>query len=320
MEVITADNLPYDHNSQYHGILFDSIIAEDRDLDCDVFLGAGNTALYQMREVKRLGGKCVTTWWSSHWANSQRILDEEYRRLGLGGYSHDSLQIWRCQREQALSDRLITPSEFCTLTYEADKMLASKVSTVHFGVDLEKFQPPINREPNKEYSVLFTGGNWIRKGLQLLVAAVHSLRAKGHLIHLIILGADVPQQLRLDFVEVLGWIPDEKVPEIYHRADLFCLPSLEEGSALVSLEALASGLPIVVTRQSGAPLAFNEAVPEVVQFIEPTVDSIAEGILTCYLKMKDNASYYRVGARALAEKYPWSKFGAGIIRVLEECL
>jgi glycosyltransferase involved in cell wall biosynthesis len=49
-------------------------------------------------------------------------------------------------------------------------------------------------------------------------------------------------------------MPQEELARLYHRADVFCLPSYFEGSALVVSEAMASGLPCVVTDAAGSPI------------------------------------------------------------------
>ena len=54
-----------------------------------------------------------------------------------------------------------------------------------------------------------------------------------------------------DRVEFRGLIPHEELPAIYREADIFCLPSLNEGMSNTMLEAIASGLPIVATITGG---------------------------------------------------------------------
>jgi glycosyltransferase involved in cell wall biosynthesis len=105
--------------------------------------------------------------------------------------------------------------------------------------------------------VLFAGSDVLRKGLPYLAEAAHILRARGR-DHVFVVAGAVPPAVRAlaDVAELtfLGHLSRERMANEMARADLFCLPSLAEGTAAVTLEALASGLPCVVTREAGAPV------------------------------------------------------------------
>ncbi len=80
---------------------------------------------------------------------------------------------------------------------------------------------------------------------------------------------------------IVRWLGDVSMPMLaaeYNRADLFCLPSIQEGFGIVFLEAMAAGKPIVAARAA--------AVPEVVRngvLVEPeNPEGLAEGILRLY--------------------------------------
>ncbi|HNP88183.1 MAG TPA: glycosyltransferase family 4 protein, partial [Kouleothrix sp.] len=61
-----------------------------------------------------------------------------------------------------------------------------------------------------------------------------------------------------DSVRFTGALPDDELMRMYRRADVFCLPSVQEGFGIVFLEAMASGLPVVATSAAAIP----EVVPQ----------------------------------------------------------
>lgn len=105
--------------------------------------------------------------------------------------------------------------------------------------------------------ILFAGSDVLRKGLPYFAEAFHILRARGFNYEFVVAGA-VPDSIRmLPYVAgltFLGHVSRQRMAKEMARADLFCLPSLAEGTAAVTLEALASGLPCVVTSAAGAPI------------------------------------------------------------------
>lgn len=121
--------------------------------------------------------------------------------------------------------------------------------------------------------ILFAGSDVLRKGLPYLAEAAQILRARGYNYEFIVAGA-VPDAVRTlsDVAELtfLGHLSRQRMADEMARADLFCLPSLAEGTAAVTLEALACGLPSVVTLETGSPITDG-----VEGIVVPERDSVA---------------------------------------------
>ncbi|PWL19887.1 MAG: hypothetical protein DCO98_11930 [Altererythrobacter sp. XM-24bin4] len=152
----------------------------------------------------------------------------------------------------ALSDLLLSPSESVDDGLASVKGFdATRLARVSygFGAGALRIGKPIPRR------VLFAGQAGLRKGLPYLAEAARLLKPLGYEIR--VAGA-APFGIRersecaaLTFLGHLG--PDEMAAE-FRSADVFCLPSLAEGMARVTLEALACGIPCVVTRSAGSPV------------------------------------------------------------------
>jgi glycosyltransferase involved in cell wall biosynthesis len=102
----------------------------------------------------------------------------------------------------------------------------------------------------------------------------------------------------------------------YQRADVFVFPSIEEGSALVTYEALAYGLPVVTTFNAGSVVEEGEE-----GFIVPIRDpnALAERLEVLF---KDESLRKKMSekASAKAKVYTWERYGDNLARFYEEVL
>jgi glycosyltransferase involved in cell wall biosynthesis len=143
-----------------------------------------------------------------------------------------------------------------------------KVTVIPPGVDLQQWKP-LNREEKtgKPIRILFVGGDFRRKGGQLLLEAFHRLRdiapvspVRDHPVELhIVTHAPVPEEPGV-FVHT-GLQPNSMVLKtLYFTSHIFCLPTLGDCLPMALAEAAASGLPLISTRMA--------AIPEIVRMGE----------------------------------------------------
>jgi glycosyltransferase involved in cell wall biosynthesis len=149
------------------------------------------------------------------------------------------------------------------------KINNNKIRIIPGGVDLNKFAPPINKEkirkklniPNNKI-ILFTVRNLVqRMGLEnLIVAFNHMLKQKAEIT--LVIGGEGKLKTGLialarsfgieEHIHFVGFIPEDRLPAYYQMADIFVLPTKDlEGFGLVTLEAMASGLPVLGTPVGG---------------------------------------------------------------------
>lgn len=130
------------------------------------------------------------------------------------------------------------------------------------GVDTSLFHPaPTTRIENEAVRLICCGRLIERKGQQHLIPAVAELKKRGLAVELMIVGTGDNEpalrrqvkELRLeDTVRFTGSVEWEKMPQLYQASDIFVLPSYNEGMSIALLEAMATGLPVVVTNTGGA--------------------------------------------------------------------
>jgi len=142
-----------------------------------------------------------------------------------------------------------------------------KTSVIHNSVDTSLFKPRNKEKIRNELGlnshnkiILFVGNLITRKGVKFLIKAMQFIVEKKPNTMLLIIG-DGPERTHLEFlasklglkrnVIFLGRLPTHLLSLYYNASDIFVLPSLHEGHAMVLLEAMVSGLPVVATNVGG---------------------------------------------------------------------
>jgi glycosyltransferase involved in cell wall biosynthesis len=173
-------------------------------------------------------------------------------------FSKDSDE--KCSRkdtELELADSIACPSTF--VRNSIPEAFRHKCRLLRYGAP-----PPVrdvkSHEINRPLKILFAGSMSQRKGLADLFEAIKLLDTKQ--IELIVMG-----KLRAPIGFYKKQCPDftyapprshSNVLELMRSCDLFCLPSIVEGRALVQLEALSSGLPLIITPNTGGNNLIDE--------------------------------------------------------------
>jgi phosphatidylinositol alpha-1,6-mannosyltransferase len=195
----------------------------------------------------------------------------------------------------------------------------AKMSLLPPSVDTDRFSLRVSgADVRTEYGVgarflvLFLSRLVKRKGADTLIRAIAALKGS-----FAIIGGDGPERQTLqrltrelevtDRVVFTGVVPDDRLPEYYAAADVFCMPCTDryggldtEGFGVVYLEAQASGIPCIAGRCGGSAEAVDDGVSGVV-INEPTPRKVAVTLLEL---RKDPAACARLGGagRARAER------------------
>lgn len=127
-----------------------------------------------------------------------------------------------------------------------------KVTVVGAGANLRQL-PVVRPRPSGSPTVLFIGNDFIRKGGAVLLEAFARVRSALPDARLVLVGSRPPIAAQPG-VEVLGRVRDRaRIAELYRDAAVFTVPSFFDPFPLVLLEAMAFGVPVVTTRQTGTP-------------------------------------------------------------------
>lgn len=205
-------------------------------------------------------GGALATFRSARAADSRVVLDvpgaHEYAQAVLaeeGARVAPVALTRRVHAERELADLLLAPSEFVRACLVENGVAPERIALVPYGVDIERFAPAGERDDGV-FRVLFVGFVSHRKGFRYLLEAWRRLALpRAELV--VVGGADGYGRsllARCPSCTWLGNVPRSAVHECFARSDVFVLPSLCEGSALVTYEAMASAIPVVTTPNSGS--------------------------------------------------------------------
>jgi glycosyltransferase involved in cell wall biosynthesis len=195
------------------------------------------------------------------------------------------------------------------------------VKVIYLGLPVQATvqQIPIKGQP----SVLFAGGNFQRKGLYTLLAAVSLLRNRFPDICVHVVGRDKNQPALektarhlgiFNSVVFHGYQPNDLVRGMMAAADMFVLPSLTEGFGLVYLEAMQAGTPVIASSVSGASEVFRNG--EEAFFVNP---NDIQGLASTIEKIADNpeiSARLRRKGLAAASRLTTAKMAAGTEDIL----
>ena len=157
-------------------------------------------------------------------------------------------------RDLALADLILVPSDHIAERSWRHGTCREKIRVIPYAADSAGSGPLEGKRHGPACTFLFAGGITQRKGIKYLLEAWERVRRPGWRLQLLGALPENPGPLAglLDQVELLGRVGHAEMPARMAAADVFVFPSLFEGSAVVTYEALACGLPSVVTPAAGS--------------------------------------------------------------------
>lgn len=193
------------------------------------------------------------------WLDRRARFTSRLRRLGssLNGKHLEILRLEQALLGRGGAGRVIANSEM--VKNEIVQLYGypqARIEVIRNGLPVEHFAPSAERrrasrtsmgiQPD-EVAVLFVGSGWERKGLRYAAAAVEACDDRR--IRLFVAGEGNQARFRSPRISFLGVRHD--LPALYGAADIFLLPTMYDPFSNASLEALASGLPVITTRANG---------------------------------------------------------------------
>ena len=233
-----------------------------RAVSCEAFVALSGTGGVSGPIAQKAGARWFCDRGSTHHRWQIRTLKEEFARWGLEMPPAWGSRTERECEEYEGADFIVVPSHFVRRTFIEEGVAPDKVAVVPYGANLSRFRPAASPSVD-EFVILFVGHFSIRKGALYLLDAFMRFRHPRKRLKII---GDVQRELKpllskydLAKVDFLGAVSNADLAMHYSSANLFALPSIEEGLAMVMGEALACGTPVVATVNAGAEDLFCDA-------------------------------------------------------------
>jgi glycosyltransferase involved in cell wall biosynthesis len=291
--------------------LFDHHAALNLPGKPDLVVGWSSYALHTLRRARKLGAKTVLEHGSSHIVHQDELLREEGARLGLRGieFAHPKI-IAKELREYEEADFIAIPSQFVKETFIERGVPAAKLLQVPYGVNLRNFYPV--PKTDKIFRVVHCGNLSIRKGVHYLLQAFSELKLPDAELWLI---GGITEEIRpflkkyaAPSIILRGTFPESELHQQLSQGSVFCLASIEEGLAMVQPMAMACGLPLIITTNTGGADIIREGREG---FILPIRDvtALKEKILYFYENPEERRRMGEAARKRVRTGYTWADHG-----------
>lgn len=299
------------HDLQFPlNVRFDRIAAERIPEDTRLLVAWSGMALKSLDAAKRLGATTVVERGSTHIAYQDRLLREECELTGARAGFPDPRTIDQELQEYEKADYIGIPSSFVYKSFIDSGIAAEKLLLAPFGVDPNQFRP-LPKE-DSIFRVIHCGSLTIRKGIHYLLQAFHELKLKNAELWLI--GAASPETMpyfeRYGGSNVIsrGTFRQSELYKQYSQGSVLCAASIEDGLAMVVPQAMACGLPVVCTPNTGAPGLVRDAVDG---FVVPIRDvgALKEKLSYLYSRPEEALAMGISARQRILDGYTWNHYG-----------
>ncbi len=286
----------------------------------DIFVGWSSFSLSSLRNSKKVGSLIVIDHGSAHPIYQSELLKEEYESLGLCPQIMHPKLLGKMLKEFEEADYIAIPSIYSKKTFLDNNIPEEKLLHVPYGVSLAEFKE-LPKSDNI-FRVVFAGGISIRKGVHYLLKAFSELNLPNS--ELILVGTVEPEMSTFlkkyeGHYKLIGHVNQKTLHEYYSNSSVFVLNSIEEGFGMVIIQAMACGLPVIATINTGGPDIINDGVEG---FIIPIrdVEKLKEKLSYLYENQDICKQMGQSAKERVSSGFTWDDYGDRMVREYERIL
>jgi|SRR5579863_9006840 len=306
------------------GAAFDRAVARQLSPSEGAVYAYEDWASYSFSQAKQLGLSTLYELPTAYFTAKTSLLTQETEREPelaryLPGLNEPDAKLLRKEHELRLADIVICPSTFVQSSLAGSTGSHTSIHVIPYGADVTG---PVRVWQDKDYQrplkLIYAGPLAAQKGLHYLFQSLENLPFYSYILSLA--GRWTPgyrewldRRYRVNY-ECLGHLSPADLKEAYCNSQVLVLPSLCDGFGLVLLEAMASGIPVIATYNSGAPDVITHGLEGyLVQAGNP--DDLTAKLEQC---LDDRKTLAAMGAlaRLRAEELTWNRYRFRLISTL----
>lgn len=263
---------------------------------CDVYICLGSVYKKSMIQAKkRFNAITILEWGSKHIIEQLKMFNK------LENYPQRNLK--RELKSYQLADYISIATDHVKQSFLKHGIPEYKLLITPYGVDLSQFYPT---QLNNNYDIIMVGGWRFEKGCDLLIKVCEQYHFK--LLHVgSIINMKFPSS---DYMNHIDAVDQKQLINYYSQAKVFVLPSRAEGLAMVQAQAIACGLPVVCSKETGGRdlRGFISDKEWIIEMAELSVTCLAECIQKA-LYLSESQSGIRNYAYEDIYNLTWEAYG-----------
>lgn len=246
--------LPLGNPQFFLNASFDRWASQQIPEGTNIFVGWSGNSLLSVRRAKERKIPTFLERHSAHIETQTEWLADEYRKFGLAFHATHPRLMEQELREYEAADWISVPSRFVRRTFLDKGVSEAKIRVHPLAVDTEKFRPVPHR--SKKLRFFYGGQLSLRKGIPYLVEAFQNLG--GREAELFLVGDCDPElepilaRFASEGIVRLPAQSSDRFAGLLASSDLVCVPSIEDGFNQVAVQAMACGVPVLASTNTGA--------------------------------------------------------------------
>ncbi len=260
---------------------------------------------------------------SSHIKFQEEILKNEYLKLNIESSLPSKKMIQKELEEYRLADFISVPSDFVKQSFIKYGVSESKIIKIPYGVDLKEFEI-INNKKKKKFTIISTGTISVRKGSHYLIETFLELSlTDAELIFVGPIDYEFKDWLKskghLENIKFIKKTKQSDLKYFYNSSNLFVQCSIEEGLSMVLAQAMACGIPVICTENSGGAEIINNGEEGYIIPIR-NKEILKKKILELYNDRKKLGQMSDKAYKSASKNLSWELYGKKMIETYKSII